>query len=243
VICGAGSGIDVLWKACLEGSQSGIKTVKALSGKEFHVGHIDDKQLPHAAARYDERIIRIEDAALKQIDSEIEAACRKYGKNRIAVCAGQCDNGTELSFAGHSMFVQHGSFPEGYCFEMQGADYPASYISEKYGVTGPSLSFSTACSSSAGAVIKAAELLRSGLADAVIAGGVDITSDTVLLGFDSLEAVSSDITDPFSANRHGITLGEGAAYFVMTKDAPEGIPASEASRIRRNGRCVSYDIT
>ena len=52
----------------------------------------------------------------------------------------------------------------------------------------------------------------------MIAGGVDIASNTVLMGFDSLEAVSSEVTNPFSANRHGITLGEAAAFFVVTAD-------------------------
>ena len=61
-------------------------------------------------------------------------------------------------------------------------------------------------------------MLLAGIADAVIAGGVDVASDTVLLGFDSLEAVSDEIANPFSKNRKGITLGEGACLFVMSMD-------------------------
>jgi len=45
-----------------------------------------------------------------------------------------------------------------------------------------------------------------------------VASPTVLLGFDSLGAVSSEITNPMSGNRHGITLGEGAAVFVLSKE-------------------------
>ena len=55
--------------------------------------------------------------------------------------------------------------------------------------------------------------------DAVVAGGVDIASNTVLMGFNSLEAVSAGkITNPFSKNRCGITLGEAAAFFVLTRE-------------------------
>ena len=83
----------------------------------------------------------------------------------------------------------------------------------------------TACSYSAGAIIKGAELNLSGICDAVVAGGIDIASDTVLMGFDSLEAISSEITNPFSKNRHGITLGEAGAFFVMTKEIlQDGLP-------------------
>jgi 3-oxoacyl-[acyl-carrier-protein] synthase I len=222
VICGAGSDSEDLWNSCMTGSQSGIKKVSSLSGKDFYVGRIDDEKLKATGARFDMRLIQIADAALNQISGDITGAVIKYGKDRVAVCVGSCDNGTELSFAGHCEYLSTGKFPDDYSLEMQGADYPATYISEKYGVTGPSLAFSTACSSSAGAIIKAAELICGGLADAVIAGGVDIVSNTVLLGFGSLEAVSSEVTNPFSVNRHGITLGEGAAFFVITKDAPAG---------------------
>ena len=62
-------------------------------------------------------------------------------------------------------------------------------------------------------------MILGGLADAVIAGGIDIASDTTLVGFGALEAVSSEITNPLSKNRHGITLGDGAAFFVITKEA------------------------
>lgn len=221
VVCAAGSSTDALWRSCVTGDQSGIKKIRSLSGKEFFAGRADDAVLKKTSARLDMRSIRIEDAALVQIEQEIFGALSEYGASRVAVCVGSCDNGTELSLPAHAAFVSDGAFPAGYALEMQGADYVATYIAEKYGISGSALAFSTACSSSAGAIIKAAELLKSGFADAVIAGGVDVTSDTVLLGFDSLEAVSPCITNPLSANRCGITLGEGAAFFVMTRDAPK----------------------
>ena len=61
-------------------------------------------------------------------------------------------------------------------------------------------------------------MIMAGLADAAVVGGIDIASDTTLIGFNSLEAVSSEITNPFSKNRHGITLGDGAAFFVLSKE-------------------------
>lgn len=222
VFCAAGSNIDELWESVVSGNQNGICRVKALNGKEFFAARIADGLLKKSGGRYDMRIIRIEEQTVRQLEKEIELVKNKYGEQRVGVCVGSCDNGTEFSLAGHREYFARGEFPEGYSLEIQGADYVASFITEKYGLQGPSLVFETACSSSAGAIIKAAELIRSGICDAVVAGGIDIASDTVLMGFDSLEAISSEITNPFSKNRHGITLGEAGAFFVMTKDVLDG---------------------
>ncbi len=218
VFCAAGNNIDELWENVVSGSQKGICRVKALNGKEFFAARIADSFLKKSSGRYDMRIIQIEEQTVCQLEDEIELVKNKYGEKKVGVCVGSCDNGTEFSVAGHREYFARGEFSDDYALEIQGADYVASFISEKYGLKGPSLAFETACSSSAGAIIKAAELIRSGICEAVVAGGIDIASDTVLMGFDSLEAISSEITNPFSKNRHGITLGEAGAFFVMTKE-------------------------
>lgn len=222
LVCCAGLDSSELWNSVTAGTREGIRKVTAVSGDEFYAGRIDDDKIKPTSARYDMRIHRIQEMALDQIAGAVEDARKKYGGDRIAVCVGSCDNGTEFSLAGHRTYFENQKFDEDYSIEMQGADYPATFVKEKFSLGGPCLSFSTACSSSAEALMKGAQLLNSGLADAVVAGGVDIASDTVLLGFGSLEAVSSEITNPFSVNRHGITLGEGSAFFLMTKDDPCG---------------------
>lgn len=219
VLCAAGKNARELYSSVMSGNQSGIKRVSALNGKEFFAGKIDDSLLSEkSSSKYDMRIMRIEEKCLLQIEDAIQIALKKYGSKRVGVCVGSCDNGTEFSVAGHRVFFSEGKFSPDYSLEIQGADYVATFVSEKYGLEGPSMTFSTACSSSAGAIIRAAELIKSGICDAVVAGGVDIASDTVLMGFDSLEAVSSEVTNPFSKNRRGITLGEAAAFFVISKD-------------------------
>ena len=214
----AGTCIEELWDSVISGNQNGIKRVKACNDEEFFAARIDDKKLKPSSARYDMRIMQIEEAALEQIADEICAAKKKYGDERIAVCVGSCDNGTEFSIAGHRKYFAEGTFPADYNLEIQGADYVSTFVAEKFGLRGPCATFSTACSSSAGAIIKGAELILAGLADAAVVGGIDIASDTTLIGFNSLEAVSSEITNPFSKNRHGITLGDGAAFFVLSRE-------------------------
>ena len=216
----AGKNIDELWQSVTGGNQREIKKVTACNGEEYFAARIDESVLKPSGSRYEMKIMRIENAALEQIKDEVEAAVGKYGAERIAVCVGSCDNGTEFSLAGHRKYFAEEKFPEDYSLEIQGADYVATFVAEKFGLKGPVNTFSTACSSSAGAIIKAAEMIMGGIVDAAVVGGIDIASDTTLIGFSALEAVSSEITNPFSKNRHGITLGDGAAFFVLTKDAP-----------------------
>lgn len=218
VMCGAGCSLEELQKSVIAGNQNGIKKIKACNDKEYFVSRIQDKFLKKSSARYDMRIMRIEEAALNQIEDDIKTAINQFGPQRIAVCVGSCDNGTEFSVAGHRKYFENKTFSADYNLEIQGADYVSTFIAEKYGIKGAVNTFSTACSSSAGATIKAAEIIMAGLADAVIAGGIDIASDTVLLGFDSLEAVSPEITNPFSKNRKGITLGEAGVFYILSKE-------------------------
>ena len=215
----AGNNIDELWNAVTTGCQSGIKKVTACNGEEYFAARINDAILQPSGGRYDMKIIRIENAALEQIADDINAAKSRYGAERVAVCIGSCDNGTEFSLANHRKYFADGEFPKNYNIEVQGADYVATFIAEKFGLTGPAVTFATACSSSAGAIIKASEMIMGGVVDAAVVGGIDIASDTTLIGFSALEAVSSEITNPFSKNRHGITLGDGAAFFVLSREA------------------------
>lgn len=218
IACAAGNNAADFWRSLTAGSQDGLVKVKTHSGREFYAAKIREGALKKTSARYDMRAIQIEDAALEQIAPAVQAAKQKYCASRIAICVGCCDNGSEFSVAGHREYFEKGAFPKNYSLEIQGADYPATYIKEKFGLAGPAYVFATACSSSGSATIKAAQLVQAGIVDAAICGGVDVASDTVLLGFDSLEAVSENKTNPFSAARSGITLGEGAAFFLLSKD-------------------------
>jgi 3-oxoacyl-[acyl-carrier-protein] synthase-1 len=156
-------------------------------------------------------------AALEQIKPEVEEAIAAYGPERIGVCAGSCDNGSQRSLPAHQSYFAGNGFPPSYTLKDQSASLIAEFIAAFFGVKGPCFTIATACASGAGAIVKGAQLIESEICDAVIAGGVDIVSETVLLGFSALEAVSDEICNPFSKNRKGITLGEGAAFFVMQK--------------------------
>ena len=90
-------------------------------------------------------------------------------------------------------------------------------IADYFGIFSQVDTISTACSSAANAIILGAELLRSGRADIVVAGGSECLTKFHLNGFNTLMILDREPCRPFDATRAGITLGEGAAYVVMER--------------------------
>ena len=88
-------------------------------------------------------------------------------------------------------------------------------IAAALGLRGYRTTLSTACSSGANAIIHGAWLIRHGLAERVIAGGVDALSRFTLNGFNSLMILDNNLCRPFDKDRRGLNLGEGAGYLVL----------------------------
>jgi 3-oxoacyl-[acyl-carrier-protein] synthase-1 len=77
---------------------------------------------------------------------------------------------------------------------------------------------STACSSSANAIMLGARLLKAGQLDVVIAGGTDALSKFTLNGFNTLMILDQQLCQPFDKQRRGLNLGEGAGFVVLIGD-------------------------
>lgn len=93
---------------------------------------------------------------------------------------------------------------------------PASYLSMKYGLTGPAWAVSTACSSSNHAIGQAFWMVRQGLADFALAGGSEAPLNLGFLkAWEAMRVVSPDTCRPFSKDRRGLILGEGAGFLVL----------------------------
>ncbi len=93
-------------------------------------------------------------------------------------------------------------------------------ISMKYGMTGPSFTVSTACSSSNHAIGQAFHLIRSGMLDRAITGGSECPfSWGHLCAWSSMRVVSPDLCRPFSLGRRGMILGEGAGILMLEEES------------------------
>ena len=86
------------------------------------------------------------------------------------------------------------------------------------GLTGPAYTVATACSSSAKVFASARRLIEAGIVDAAVVGGADTLCRLTLRGFAALEITSSKRCNPFSINRDGINIGEGAAAFLLSRE-------------------------
>lgn len=161
--------------------------------------------------------------ALRQIDSSLQGVVAQYGSSRVAVVMGTSTSGSDENEAAFRRVIDGVAWAQsGYKQEKQQLASPAEYTAWRYGLTAPCYSVSTACTSGAKVLISAARLLRSGVVDAVVCGGVDTLSRFTLNGFDSLSVLSSAPCQPFSVNRDGINIGEGAAVFIATREPIDG---------------------
>lgn len=101
-----------------------------------------------------------------------------------------------------------------------------SSIAAEYDWRGPIIIVSNACASGANAIGWAADMIRSGRARRVLAGGYDALARLVFAGFDSLHALApSGIPRPFDAQRDGLALGEGAAVMLLEAEEVRQSPA------------------
>ena len=93
---------------------------------------------------------------------------------------------------------------------------PASHVSMEFGIRGPSFATASACASATHAIGLAFQMIRAGMLDVAVTGGSDAS---IVLGFmkawDALRVLSPDGCRPFSADRNGLVIGEGAAILVL----------------------------
>jgi 3-oxoacyl-[acyl-carrier-protein] synthase II len=88
-------------------------------------------------------------------------------------------------------------------------------LQQTLGFSGHSVIIANACASGANAIGHAAEMITVGAADCVLAGGMEAITELVFVGFDCLQATSTDRCRPFDLNRTGLMIGEAAAFLVL----------------------------
>jgi 3-oxoacyl-[acyl-carrier-protein] synthase I len=218
----------------LAGSQHGVvRRTDLLTGGEVHVGAVsaplpatDDIQ-----PRFNSRNNRLLYAAYRQISAPVHELIARYGHGRVAVILGSSTSGIAETETALQHLRQHGSMPPGFHYSQHEMGSPALFLASLLQLKNVAMTISTACSSSAKAFVSARNLINAGICDAAIVGGVDTLCRLTINGFHALESVSAGICNPFSRNRDGITIGEGAALFILSpeRSAVELAGAGECS--------------
>lgn len=174
-------------------------------------------------ARFDCRNNRLAQLGLEQdgFTDAIATAKSKYGAKRIGVFLGTSTSGVlEAELAYRHLHPVTGAIPANFNYATtQNAHSLATFVSLYLGLSGPSLTVSSACSSSAKVFANAARMMAAGVCDAAVVGGVDSLCFSTLYGFNSLGLVSRFPCRPYDTERDGISVGEGAG-FVLLERAP-----------------------
>ncbi len=106
-------------------------------------------------------------------------------------------------------------------------------LQQTLGFSGHSVIVANACASGANAIGHAADLIATGLAECVLTGGFEAIAELVFVGFDCLQATSTDRCRPFDLNRTGLLIGEAAAFLVL----------ESAEHAQRRGAPILCELT
>jgi 3-oxoacyl-[acyl-carrier-protein] synthase-1 len=217
-----GSSIEEIWPRLVAGDQSRFRLRDDLvPGGSWLFGEVrgDLPEVPRELAAHSCRANRLALQAFAGIRPSVESAKERFGAARVAVVLGSSTGGIGEAQDAFTRWFSGGGMPASFHLVQLEAGGVAEFLAYIAGVEGPRYTISTACSASAKALVSARALLELDVCDAVVAGGVDTLCGLTANGFVSLQAVSKELTNPMSRNRTGITLGEGAAVFLVTRDA------------------------
>ena len=221
IINALGSGLGEVSQRLFAGDTSGMVLENALLiNGQARVGRARGElsMVPDELIHFNCRNNQLLLTAFGQIEQAVEAAITRYGQSRIGVVLGSSTTGMAEGEAAFSALRQTGSLPTTYSYTQQEIGMPAVFLAKYLKLNGPAYTVCTACTSSAKAFQSARNLLRHGICDAVIVGGVDSLCRTTVNGFASLESITTELTNPMSLNRRGINIGEGAALFLLSKE-------------------------
>ena len=223
-ICALGHNATDIWRAMTEG-RSGIGPLQRVEPSQFRnkmiaaeitgfepSAYIDEARLPYADPLSQYALVAA-DEAIRQ--AGLDLGGERAMRTAVVVGAGAAGEETRDGLY-RKLYAEKSSrfHPLGIVRIMGSA--PASQISMAHGITGPTFTVSSACASSNHAFAQAVLMMRAGLVDTAVVGGTEACLTLgVLLAWEAMRVLAPDTCRPFSANRRGLVLGEGAAMFVL----------------------------
>lgn len=187
---------------------------------------------PSKYAAYDSRLLRIALMAFEDIASDVDAARRRWGDDRVGVVMATSTGG--IMTTEEAYFAFKATKELGPTLDLERRHQFAAFtevLADLSGIAGARYVVSTACSSSGKSIAAAQRLIDAGLLDAVLVGGADALCHTTVRGFHSLGVLSSKPCRPFGADRPGMNVGEGAGYLLVEREGngPRVLGVGESS--------------
>jgi len=224
-----GSTVKETWEALLDG-RSGITALDQDWAEQLPVqiaGQVTADLSEHLSTREMKRMDRCGQLALVAArEAWTQAGSPDVDPERFAVVIGSAYGGLGSTIEQDRALNQSGPRKVSpHTLTRLMVNGPAAWVSIDLGARGGARTPVSACASGAEAIVQAAELIRSGAADVVIAGGVDASvNDLVISGFAQIRALSTRSDDPqrasrpFDGGRDGFVLAEGAGVVVLESE-------------------------
>ncbi|AWX22353.1 MULTISPECIES: beta-ketoacyl-[acyl-carrier-protein] synthase family protein [Bacillus] len=221
VLSPIGSGQEQFWKALVSG-EVGTSKIKSFNTSLFNVnsgGEITDvdpasfvqKLNPEMLGRTSQLAV----AASTMAWSDAGLPPNIYPKHRIGVCMGSSLGNSSILENVHDMqMCGENNVPSDYILNSS-LSTVANSVSIELGLEGPSLTISTACTSGNNAISLGMNLIQEGEIDAVVVGGADGISRFCYTVFHRLGAMAQELCQPFTKDRKGMIVSEGAASLVL----------------------------
>ena len=220
-LCSLGTNAPEIWTAMREGRVG----IGAISNEHLHEmdGRLgaEIKNLPeHGLDR--RRLITMDRFSLLAVIAATEAlgqsglALADMDRSRIGAVVGTGIFGTETIEENFRTLLLEQKRPNVFSVPKIMPGAPAGQVSMQHGLRGPVFGVTSACASANHAVSAAVDQIRLGRADVMLAGGTDAAlTFAILKAWDMLRAVARDACRPFSADRDGLVIGEGAGMAVL----------------------------
>ena len=228
-ISALGVGVPAFWDGVVNG-RSGVRRITHFDPS----GHLAQvaAEIPvfDPAAYFDEGVLALLDPFAQYALVAADEACRSAG---LQLTEDECDRaGVALGSAMggvatqdncyHQLYTRGATRVHPFSIPRMMNNAAAAHVSMRHKLRGPAMSFGTACAAAAHAIGEAGEMIRSGRADVMLAGGADapIVSG-VVRAWESMRVLAPAADDPartcrpFSQDRLGMALGEGAGIVVL----------------------------
>ena len=244
-VTAAGVGADRLWEAAREGRSAvgEVRFPRIHRQQVKRAARISDADyealLAAAKPRFQDRTAILALAAAREAVAEAGLGAGDFG-DRCGVVVGSGFGGAETLERNYVRFVEDpAARSDAMSIPKIMTSSAASWISMEWKATGPALCVSTACSSATQSIGIAADLIRAGVVDRCLAGGSEsLLFDGVFAAWEALHVMTTDRCRPFSKDRTGMVLGEGAGIVVL-----ESMEAARARGAEILAELVGYAST
>jgi len=224
-----GNDPDTAWANILAG-KSGVSRITRFDSSDFktqiaaEVKDFDAAGLlgRREARRYD-RVSHFALVATEQAVRQANLQIDETNGERVGVLIGTGIGGIITLYEGILKYLEQGpSRTSPFIAPMMIPDSPSSLVAIRYGARGPNMAIVTACATGTNAIGEAAEMIRRGAADVMLAGGTEAPITPITFaGMGAMRAISTRNDEPerasrpFDAERDGFILGEGAGVVVL----------------------------